>query len=205
MSLRSEEMKGTGNGSHGSGHLAAPRLQIGSVGYAAWRPQMDVHLQRTGAEDIHMTVLTELDWLDMSTRVAGWAKQSLAAALSLVNGNGGSSSSSSTGDDKKATTAAASDAVELKAARLIVTQTVERSRRVFGTLYSTLPEELRPQVEHIAQGWAYGLWHWLQTKYQSTEEDSVGELLAQWTTIRQDDSESFDAYRARCEQASRTT
>ena len=45
-------------------------------------------------------------------------------------------------------------------------------------------------------GWAYGLWHWLETKFQSTEEDSVGELLGQWSSLRQDEGQSFDAYRA---------
>jgi hypothetical protein len=42
---------------------------------------------------------------------------------------------------------------------------VERSRKVFGMLYSSLPKELRAQAAHIPQGWAFGLWHWLETKF----------------------------------------
>ena len=78
-----------------------------------------------------------------------------------------------------------------------MSSTVERSRRVFGAIYSALPDELKAQSAHIAQGWAYGLWHWLETKFQSTEEDSVGELLGKWSSLRQEEAESFDSYRAR--------
>ena len=49
----------------------------------------------------------------------------------------------------------------------------------------------------MPENFAYGLAHWLETKLQSTEQDNVGELLAQWVALRQEDDESFDAYRAR--------
>ena len=49
----------------------------------------------------------------------------------------------------------------------------------------------------MLENFAYGLAHWLETKLQSTEQDNVGELLAQWVALRQEDDESFDAYRAR--------
>ena len=85
----------------------------------------------------------------------------------------------------------------MKTARALVSAGVERSRKVYGILYSSLPDDLRAQVAHIAQGWAYGLWEWLEKKFQSTEEDNVGALLAQWTVLQQEEEESFDAYRAR--------
>ena len=49
----------------------------------------------------------------------------------------------------------------------------------------------------MPENFAYGLAHWLETKLQSTEQDNVGELLAQWVALRQEEDESFDAYRAR--------
>ena len=58
-------------------------------------------------------------------------------------------------------------------------------------------QELQSQVAHIPSGCAYGLWHWLETKYQSTDADNVSTLLAQWNALQQDPGESFDAYRAR--------
>ena len=179
---------------------AAPRLHSGGVGYGAWRDSMDVFLQRAGAEGIHRKVMTEEAWRTMARRVEGWAEEALSAALALLDADGGNGASA-TGSGSSATvtgvTAQSALSTEQKEARKLVSATVERSRRVYGTLYSALPDELRAQVAHLSSGWAYGLWHWLETKFQSTEEDSVGELLAQWTTLRQEEDELFDAYRAR--------
>lgn len=175
------------------GAQQAPRLAPGGIGYSVWRPNMDVFLQRNGAEGIHQKPMTVQQWLEMSGRSEAWAAEALDAAMALVLGGGTSSASSSSADER---VTAVSISAEVKAGRLLVSATVERSRRVFGTLYSALPEELRAQTGHIASGWAYGLWHWLETKFQSTEEDSVGELLGQWSSLRQDESQSFDAYRA---------
>ena len=89
---------------------------------------------------------------------------------------------------------------ELIAARKIITQRVEMSIRVYGVIYSSLPEELRPQAETaVLNGFAYGLWKWLEEKFQSTEQDSVADLLMTWIALEQKEDESFDAYRARVE------
>ena len=84
----------------------------------------------------------------------------------------------------------------MKAARKLISATVERSRRVYGVIYGALPEELRLQVADLPAGWAYGLWKWLQDKFQSTEEDSVNTLLREWMELKQED-ESFDSYKAK--------
>lgn len=173
---------GTGGGGHG---IAYPRLQSGGY-YAAWRPQMDVALQRTGAEGVHRKELAEPEWRNVCALTDDWAAQELADAIELVTLAAGASLKSAV----KVTDAT-------KAARRTISAMVERSNKVYGIIYAALPDELRAQVAHLAQGWAYGLWHWLETKFQSTEEDSVGELLGEWTTLRQGDEESFDAYRAR--------
>jgi hypothetical protein len=176
----------------------APRLHSSGVGYAAWRDSMDVLLQRTGAEGIHRKEMAEQTWRDLVRRVEVWADDELAAALlvtALDGGSGAATSSSSSSSSGGAQTP--SLPAPTKEARKLVTVTVERSRRVHGTLYSALPDELRAQVAHLPSGWAYGLWHWLETKFQSTEQDSVADLLEQWTTLRQQEDESFDAYRAR--------
>lgn len=191
MSLNCDDKGAGGAGASDKlSHLQAPRLQSGGLGYAAWQANMDVFLQRAGAEGIHRKPLQEAAWVEMVRRVEEWSAEELNAALALVV-NSATGANSSSGSSTAPLTS------QVKEARRLVSATVERSRKVFGTLYSALPEELRAQVAHLAQGWAYGLWHWLETKFQSTEQDSVGELLAQWTTLRQEDDESFDAYRAR--------
>ena len=183
MSLNSEETKGGSSSAGGAALGQAPRLLPG--GYAAWRPRMDVFLQRAGAESIHTKAATAEAWKRMSEHVDELADAALADAMALVLGTGDGASSSTSVSE------------EVKAARKTVAAMVERSRRVYGILYASLPEELCAQVAHLPAGWAHGLWNWLEHKFQSTERDSVGALLAQWSQLRQSEDESFDAYRAR--------
>jgi len=185
------------------GHAQAPRLQGTSVGYAAWKPNMNVYLQRNGAEGIHCKPMTAERWSSMNTQVESWAEEELDAAMALlspVTSTDGSSSSTATTKEtatKKSDGSAQQVADAVKAARKVIAQTVERSRKVYGIIYAALPEELRAQVAHVSQGFAYGLWLWLETKFQSTEEDHVSDLLESWSSLHQDIGESFDAYRAR--------
>ena len=176
-----------------------PRLRSG--GYAAWKVEMDVFLERHGAAGVHHSALTEADWLTRAARVQQWGDEALAAALALeLSEDGtlsGATGSSSTVQVPQALSA------ERKAARELITEQVKRSRRVYGVLYSALPEDLRAQAAHIKQGFAYGLWHWLEQKFQGTEQDRVGELFSQWTSLRQEEDESFDAYRARVDELDR--
>ena len=124
-------------------------------------------------------------WADMVAKADVWASDELDAAMTLL------SPDASMSDNK-----ASSLSDEVKSARKIIAQTVERSRKVYGSIYASLPTELRAQVAHIAQGFANGLWVWLETKFQSTEEDHVSDLLESWSTLHQDVGESFDAFRA---------
>ena len=157
---------------------------------------MHVYLQRAGAEGIHCKVMKEEAWVTMTRNVEEWAADELDSALALISGLTGSASSTSAAKvDPTVSSGTVSE--QMKAARKLVGATVERSRKAYGIVYTSLPDELRPQIGHIPNGWAYGLWHWLETKFQSTEEDSVGDLLASWTQLRQEDDESFDSYRAR--------
>ena len=186
MSSNSEE---TGKGS-GSNAQQAPRLLLG--GYAAWRPSIDVFLQRGGAEALHKKALTEKEWTARSALVDAWADEAEADAWALLSPSTSSASSSTDTLNKREPVSE-----EVKAARKVASAFVERSRRVYGVIYSALPEELRTQVAHLSQGWAYGLWHWLECKFQSTEDDSVDDLLLEWSQLRQTDEESFDTWRAR--------
>jgi broad specificity phosphatase PhoE len=149
---------------------------------------MDVFLNRHGATGVHTEPLSEEDWLQDSGDVAKWAKQALTAARALARYGGDAAASVAKEEALSA---------ETKAARALVAANVERSVKAFGSIYSALPDELRLQVAHLPQGWAYGLWQWLERKFQSTEADNVGVLLRRWVHLQQTEDESFDAYRAR--------
>lgn len=194
MSANCEETKGAG----GAGSVRteqAPRLTPG--GYAAWKRAMDVFLDRTGADGVHTEVMAEADWIDLSAQVRTWARDKVVAARALL-GRAPSATQpqqASASPQPPAKQAAISDAE--KEARKELTALVDRSRRVFGVLHASLPAELQTQAESLSSGWAYGLWNWLERKFQNTEADNVGNLLKQWTQLRQSDDELFDAYKAR--------
>jgi len=196
MSLNYSEDKGGNSGaliqmSSTAGH--APSLQASN--YAAWAPSMEVFLQRNGAEGIHKKVMTKQQYEELEANVARWNDEVLFAAAALV----ADPSSSSIGLDSKPLKSEIGSGIssEVKEARRLLSAQLERSRRMFGHIWYSMPEELRAQSAHITPGWAYGLWNWLSTKFQSTEQDRVGELLAAWTSLSQQEEESFDAYRAR--------
>ena len=179
---------GTGGG---AGALAqAPRLRAGC--YAAWKPDMDVYLARIGADGAHKRAMSVADWKTIVEKLELWKHEEAAQHLADI-GIGSSSASSSS------SSAGASELTDKeKATRKYIRLLVEQSTKAYGALWSALPEELRAQArQSVPENFAYGLAHWLETKLQSTEQDNVGELLAQWVALRQEEDESFDAYRAR--------
>lgn len=186
MSLNSETEKGS---------MAAPRLAPSAAGYATWAPRMTVFLQQRGAEGIHLRQMEEAQWRSLSTQVTAWHDEALTTALALAGLDPQGGSGSGPGLEKREADPAAF--AQVKESRKVLIATVERSHRAFGLLYASLPDELCLQVAHLPQGWAYGLWAWLQAKFQGTEEDSVDSLFSEWTALRQDGDESFDQYRAR--------
>lgn len=180
--------KGALGAGGGAGALTqAPKLRAGC--YAAWKPDMDVHLARIGADGAHKRAMSSADWKTIVEKLELWKHEEAAQHLADIGiGSASSSSSSSKAEltDKE------------KATRRYIRLLVEQSTKAYGALWSALPEELRAQArQSVPENFAYGLAHWLETKLQSTEQDNVGELLAQWVALRQDESESFDAYRAR--------
>lgn len=191
-------------------HMQAPRLKAGSSGtgsaYAVWSPQMSVYLQRMGAEDIHTTEMTQERFIQLSGVVATWRKGERDAAMMAVLGAAAAEATApaSSSSSSSVTAGAIPTAPALptpltapeKEQRRIITELVERAHKVYGIVYAALPEEVRTQTAHIAQGWVYGLWHWLQTKFQSTEEDAVSDLFREWSELSQLEGVSFDAYRA---------
>ena len=176
----------------------APKLISGAL-YSQWKPDIEVWLERNGAQGVHSQAMTSAEWRECVAKVEQVKEAARRAALSLVLGRALSSAPSAhtttSSTSSSATPSKVSD--EQHDAMKIVKELVERSTRVFGVIYAALPDELRRQTESIPRGFAYGLWHWLELKFQSTEQDSVGILLEQWVTLKHNEDESFDAYRAR--------
>jgi hypothetical protein len=173
--------------------MQAPKLRAG--GYAAWRPDMDVYLARIGADGAHKRAMETQHWLRLVQQVQTWHEETMAEALADI-GIGAGSQSASSSDTKEAVKLTDREVTTRKTIRLLV----EQSTKAYGAIWSTLPDELRSQASkggEVPQNFAYGLWNWLEQKFQSTEMDSIGDLLAQWIALQQGEDESFDAYRAR--------
>jgi hypothetical protein len=186
MSLNSAAREADSTSGAGRG-LELPLLVAGR--YAEWRPRMENALMRAGIAARDYKVANP-EWAALVEAVEQWeqAEESASIALALGRASGTAASAS-------AVTAGPSAAT--KEARRGATEAVARGKRAYTLLYQVLPDELRRLVAHVPQGDAYGLWSWLEKRYQSTEQDNVGDLWDQFTALCQADEESFDEYKAR--------
>lgn len=201
-----------------------PLLLPGSGGgYAVWRPKAEVYLGLKGLRESLLDFDTEKQWRKVTARAAEWAAADKAELLSVLFGDdseeeerddddGDSSvsdgSSQTTRDNAapaaKGMAAAASSSsllVPLKEKeaemRKQASAMIKRSEMAYGHIFSALPNDVALMVKVIPQGWARGLWLWLERKFQSTASDNVNALLRDWHTIHQAEGESYDLYRAR--------
>jgi len=62
-----------GAASAGPAGMQAPKLRPG--GYAAWKPDMDVYLERIGADGVHKRAMTEDSWSKMALQVQSWSDE----------------------------------------------------------------------------------------------------------------------------------
>src|SRR6185312_12355334 len=78
---------------------------------------------------------------------------------------------------------------------------VERAKRAYAILYSAVDEDVQAMVRtSLVADYAYGLWEFLEKKYQNTDKSHVAELLRRWVALRAGEDESFDSYRARVDE-----
>lgn len=175
----------------GLDRVAVPRLVATGVGYAEWCPAMENVLMRVGvmARD-YKEALIGVDWPTLVAAVERWASEAEAASIAYAIGGGKATSSMTAG-------ATASSVAEEKEARRGATESVARTKKAFTMLYDAMPGDLRRLVAHVAQGDARTLWTWLKARFQSTEQDNIGDLWDTFTSLSQTAEETFDEYKAR--------
>ena len=208
----------------GNGSQQGPKLVSG--GYAAWRADMDVFLEtRAGAKRVHTKAMTDALWNTIYTEhlaledgddddILEWKAAQLQVVASTTASAASTKSASAASTPKKtisasssaSSTASAASAAAPSAAALTADEKkkneklaamVTRSIHVYGIIYAAMTPELKQEATHIPFGFAFGLWHWLETTFQSTEADSVGQLYKQWSQLRQTEGEKFATFRAR--------
>jgi hypothetical protein len=183
MSLSSTERDGGAGASQGL--VPVPRLVLGR--YAEWRPQMETALMRTGIAERDYRE-ENADWAELTAAVEKWTRSDERASIDYALGRGSATGSSSS---KAGPTAAE------KEARRGAAEAVARTKKAYALLYQALPDELRRLVAQVPQGYAYGVWSWLEKRFQSTEQDHVGDLWDEFTKLAMEEDESFDVYKAR--------
>ena len=146
---------------------------------------------RMGLEEAYKDEL--VSWTELHAKVREWDLASKTRAISSALGRPNPSAASAS-SGPSASMKADPDDVNVKRE---VRGMVERSLRAYGILHEAMTEELRVQTAHIPPGYAYGVWSWLEKKFQSTEVDCVNDLIEKWMELRMDSEESFDNYRAR--------
>jgi hypothetical protein len=167
-----EDDKGAIAGMVGEGALVAQQLTVTGIKeapllhteseYATWKKDMHVFLEQHGAAGVHCIPVTEQEWSAQAARVHQWKEEAITAALVLCGIDSSCNSSNSMAasrlSDKEA------------AARGRTSTAVSRSKWVFGEIYFALPQQLRRYAAHIPQGWAFGLWNWLEKALQTEAE-----------------------------------
>jgi hypothetical protein len=182
-----------------------PRLASANGGaglpHATWRPQMQTFLMRQGIEECDYAHEIP-QWRELVQAVGEDAtSRRLTAIATLLGATSSNSSNSSKQSDKSSqqqpTMKRESLTPEQQAAKKEVSELISRARKAFGYLYAALPTDLRQLVADIPQGYAYGIWSFLEKKFRNTEQDTVMALWERFTTLRQDTEEAFDEYKAR--------
>jgi len=168
--------------------LALPLLVASR--YAEWRPRMETALMRAGIA-VRDYKVENPDWAALVEAVETWERADEDASIAYALGR------------KSASAGTAGPSPSEKEARRAATEAVARGKRTYTMLYQTLPDELRLLVAHVPQGNAFELWSWLEKRYQSTEQDNVGDLWDQFTAMYQADDETFDEYKARVDSVHR--
>lgn len=188
MSLTSAEREGgVGVGAVNAGSLGlttVPKLALGR--YAEWRPQMETALMRAGIA-VRDYREENLDWAELTAAVDEWTRTDERTSINFALGRGAGSSSSKGAGPTSAE----------KESRRGATEAVARTKKAYALLHQALPEDLRRLMEHVPQGYAYGIWNWLEKRFQSTEQDNVGDLWDEFTKLSMEEDEFFEVYKAR--------
>ena len=173
------------------------------VPHTLWRPQMQTFLMRHGIED--RDYAREIaQWRELASAVEADAEAEEQEAIRLVLAAGSSSSKQraatrhrccESGSEGEPQAPAVTD--DQQKAKKRVADLIGRSRKAYGFLFAALPTDVRQLVADVPQGYAFGIWSFLEKKFRNTEQDSVMALWERLSTLSQEAEESFDAYKAR--------
>lgn len=179
--------------------LASASGTGGGAPFALWRPQMQTFLMRHGIEtrDYAREIA---QWSALAAAVEQDAESEERAAIEMVlaaSSAAASSHKSSSSDESLQTVKREALSPEQIKAKQRVSDLISRSRKAFGYLHASLSSDLRPLIADVPQGYAFGIWSFLEKKFRNTEQDSVMALWERATTLSMDPDDTFDVYKAK--------
>ena len=124
-------------------------------------------------------------------------------AAAIANTQATASGSMSTSPSITQATTPKKDAAKLAAEKTEaekktkVSTMLTRVRKAYGYLFAALPPDVRLLVADVPQGYAFGIWSFLEKKYRNTEQDSIAALWSNFLSLVQSADENFDEYKAR--------
>ena len=146
--------KGVSGGNTGAA-AQAPKLR-NSAHYPAWKRDMEVWLERHGANGVHTRVIAPKEWKHYAEQVLKWGEEELSDAMQLfappstdaVKSSPATPVLASSGSSVSTDSGSEPDADKMVKARKALTAMVHGSIRVYGIIFGTLQEELRNQAEN---------------------------------------------------------
>jgi len=133
-------------------------------------------------------------WQELCTLIQKWDDARFNDAMSAELDGASSKSASSESKD-----AAKPDEGNRKA----IKELMDTSQKAYGYLYEALSDELRALVKGVPFGYAYGLWKFMEDKFQNTEQDNIADLYKRWSELAIGSEESFESYKARVDEVNR--
>ena len=183
--------------------LAAPGGSATGLPYTQWRQQIQAHIARAGLSEKDYTIAIP-DWIklvkavDQADQLAeAQAIQSVIAGITPATTTAPATTTGSSTTGSSTTATSSNKQTGINQAMTIASGVVDRSRKVFGILLQSLPQELCQLIPDQERGYAYGLWDRLEKKYRNTEIDSVIMLIKRFTQLTQEPLENFETYKAR--------
>ena len=174
--------------------LASSSSAQSGLPHSVWRPQMQTFLMRQGIENRDYSRAFP-EWTAVVESIDADEQAKEQAAINNLLGRTPSSAA--------VVTAGAEPTAEQLKDKQRVVDAVTRVRKAYAFLYAALPSDLRTLVADVPQGYAFGIWSYLEKKFRNTEQDSVVALWERFTSMRQEvssdagDDENFAEYKAR--------
>ena len=172
----------------------------GGLPYSKWRPQMIAFLMQQGIEERDYSKPIE-KWGKLMEAMDKAAEDEERFSMEVMLGEKSPIPIKAEEEDPTKATSSSGKRDPMmighEKAKLKTMAYVSRVKKAYGFLFAALPSDIRVLITEVKQGYAFGIWDYLEKKYRNTEQDSIGDLWRRITSLQQEDDETFEMYKAK--------